>query len=235
MKGKLQEQFLGITDTFISYLPNLFGGILLVIIGWFLGWIIKRILVQLAMILKLERYLVRSRWGEDFVKADVRHGFYNFIGNFGFAIIFLIFLDNALIVWKLTILSDLLGKGILFLPKIIIALAVFGAGWLIASWVSRSMLRTMRREEIPRPSLISRFVKGVLLVFFSAMALVVLDVARQIVVIGFATIIITLGALTVVFAILGGKNFLTKIEKSLEEEKEKSKARELGEKKSPEH
>jgi hypothetical protein len=218
MKGRLQEQFLGLTDTFIGYLPNLLGGILLVLIGWFLAWVVKRILVQLAIILKVERYLVRSRWGEDFAKADVRHGFYNFIGNFGFVLVFLIFLDNAFIVWKLTILSDLLSKGILFLPKIIIALVIFGVGWFIASWTARSVLRTLRREAIPRPTLISRFIKSVILVFFSAMALVVLDVARQIVVIGFATVIITLGVLTIVFAAAGSNKFIDKLKKSFEEE-----------------
>jgi hypothetical protein len=219
MKDSLRDQFLGLTNTFIDYMPYLLGGILLVIIGWILGWIVKRLLIQLSIILKLERIFIRFRWGSDFVKADVRHAFNNIIGNFGFLVIFLIFLDNAIIVWKITILADLLSKGILFLPKIIIALFVFGVGWFIASWTAKSVLKTLRREDIPRSSLISRFVKSVIIIFFSAMALVVLNIAKEIVIIGFATIIITLGCITIIIVAIGGKKFIKNFEKSWEEEK----------------
>jgi hypothetical protein len=217
MGDRLQNQFVGLADNFIGYLPNLLAGILLVLLGWFLGWFIKRLLIQLAVILRLERFLVRSRWATDFSRADVRFGLYNLIGNIGFFIIFLIFLNNALSAWKLQILSDLLGKGILFLPRIIIGLVIFGLGWLIAATAERGVQKALRREDVPRSSLIARFIKSVLLLFFSAMALVEIDVAQEIVTIGFATIFITLGALTIVFTIVGGKSFLVKIEESLEE------------------
>jgi hypothetical protein len=117
----------------------------------------------------------------------------------------------------LTILSDLLGKGILFLPKLIISFVVFGLGWLISSSATKAILKALRKEEIPRSTLIARFSKTVLLLFFSAMALAELDIAREIVIIGFATIFITLGLLTVVAAAVGGKNFLKKVGESLEE------------------
>jgi hypothetical protein len=218
MGDRIQNQFVGLADNFIAYLPNLFAGILLVLLGWLIGWFVKRLLVQLSVILRLERFLVRSRWGADFSRADVRYGLYNFIGNIGFFIIFLIFLNNALSAWKLEILSDLLGRGIIFLPRIIIALVIFGIGWLIAAWSERGVLKALRREDVPRASLIARFVKSVLLLFFSAMALVEINVAKEIVTIGFATIFITLGALTIVITIVGGKSFVNKIEETLEEE-----------------
>ena len=142
------------------------------------------------------------------------------IGNVGFALVFLIFLDNALLTWKLNMLSDLLSKGILFLPKVIIAIAIFGIGWLLASWVQISVLKALHREEIPAASLISRFIKSILLIFFSAISLVELDVAREIIIIGFATIFITLGAISIVLTVVGGKRFIEKIENSFKKETE---------------
>jgi hypothetical protein len=219
MKIKIQEQFISLADNVLAYLPNLIGGLLLLLLGWMAGWVIKKILVQLCIVIRVDRFIKSSRYETDFSKADVRYGLYNLIGNIGFVIIFLIFLDNALLTWKLNILSDLLSKGILFLPNIIIALVIFGAGWLISSWVQISVLKTLHREEIPWASLISRFIKSILILFFSAISLVELDVAREIIIIGFGTIFITLGIIAIVIVSAGSKNFLKKLEATFKEEK----------------
>jgi hypothetical protein len=200
-------------------LPSLLAGILLIIIGWIAGWLIKKVLVQLSILLRIDRFLRRSRWEADFAKADVRYGLYNLIGNIGYALVFLLFLDNALIAWKLNMLSDLLSKGILFLPKLIIAAAIFSLGWLLAFWVEKSMLKILYREEIPRASLISKFIKIILILFFSAIALVEIDVAREIVIIGFSTIFVTISAISIVITAIGGKNFVTNIGNSFKQKR----------------
>ncbi|MDD2336120.1 MAG: hypothetical protein PHD01_06055 [Geobacteraceae bacterium] len=218
MDSKIQDQFVGLSDSLLAYLPNFIGGLALILMGWFAGWLIKRILVQFSVILRVDRFLKRTRFEAEVSKADVRYGLYELIGNVGFVIVFLIFLDNALLTWKMNIMSDLLSKGILFLPKIIIAVAIFGVGWLLASWVQVSVLKSLHREEIPRASLIAKFIKSILLVFFSAISLVELDVAREIIIIGFATIFITLGAITIVLTVVGGRKFLEKLEDTIRRE-----------------
>jgi hypothetical protein len=218
MNDKLPGSFVNLTDKFIGYLPDLLAGIVLLFIGWFLGWFAKRVIIQLAVILRLERFLIRFRWGRDFSKGDVRFGFYNFLGNIAFFIIFIIFVNNALSAWKLTVLSDLMERGILFLPRIIIALILFGIGWLISIWASQAILRALRREDIPRSTLIANFIKGVLLLFFSAMALLELNIAREIVIIGFATVFITLGIISVVLTVSGERNIFKKVSETPEEE-----------------
>jgi hypothetical protein len=217
MGESLQNQFWGMGKEIIGYLPNLFAGILLLVVGWFLGWFLKRIIIRVAVLLRLERILTRIRWGEDFSKGDVRYGFYNFLGNIAFLVIFVIFLDNAFRTWKLTVLSDLLEKIIYFFPKTLLAVAMFGIGWLIASWAARSASRALHREDIPRAPLIARLIKAVLITLFSTMALVELDIARQVVIIGFVTIFVTSGILMIVITAIGGKEFIKKIKKSLEE------------------
>ena len=218
MNDKLPGSFVNLTDKFIGYLPDLLAGIVLLFIGWFLGWFAKRVIIQLAVILRLERFLIRFRWGRDFSKGDVRFGFYNFLGNIAFFIIFIIFVNNALSAWKLTVLSDLMERGILFLPRIIIALILFGIGWLISIWASQAILRALRREDIPRSTLIANFIKGVLLLFFSAMALLELNIAREIVIIGFATVFISLGIISVILTVSGERSIFKKTPETTEEE-----------------
>jgi hypothetical protein len=212
MSDKLQELFGGVGQNIINYLPNLFAGILLVAVGLLIGWFVKRIIIQLAVLLRLEKFLTGFRWGKAFAKADIRYGFYHYLGNIFFFIIFIIFFNDALNAWKLVIFSRVLEGAIFYLPRIVISLIIMLVGWMIASWTSTSIQKSLTREQIPRSALIAKFTKAVSLLFFSAMALVELEIAQQIVIIGFATIFITLGLVTVVIFFVGGKEFIRKLE-----------------------
>ena len=218
MGNSLQELFSGVGKNIIDYLPNLFAGILLVAVGWLIGWFVKRVIIQLAVILRLEKFLTGFRWGKTFAKADIRYGFYNYLGNIFFFIIFIIFFNDALTAWKLVIFSKVLEGAIFYLPRIVISLVIMLVGWMIASWTSNSIQKSLTREQIPRSALIAKFTKAVILLFFSAMALVELEIAQQIVIIGFATIFITLGLVTVVIFFVGGKEFVRKLEVHAKEE-----------------
>lgn len=210
--------FFNFSEKIIGYFPNLLAGLVLIGVGWLLGWLAKRIVVKMCMVFKLDRAVERFRWSEGLKKADVRYALYNFIGNIALFIVFLIFLNDALSVLNLGLLSSLLESGIFFLPRFIAAFAIFMAGWFLSGWAAKGVQRALLKEDIPRATLIARFAKTVLLLFFSAMALTELNIAREIVIIGFATIIITLGIITIVFMTRGGKTLAGIILKSLEED-----------------
>ena len=201
MSAGISNPFAGIVSGFLSFLPSLLAGIGLVALGLLCGWLAKKLLVQLAIIVRLDRLLSRSRWKEEFSRSDVRHGLFALAGNFAFFLVLLVFVDNAFLAWNLTVLSDLLRAGIVFLPGLLLAAVIFGAGWLLSSWTRRSVLRILLHERVQRATLIARFVQAIPVLFFSAMALVELDVAREIVIVGFTVVIVTFAALTVVFAI----------------------------------
>ncbi|HSD63713.1 MAG TPA: hypothetical protein VLB50_07935 [Ignavibacteriaceae bacterium] len=210
MVNSIQGPFFDFGKEIISYLPNLLGGIVLLAIGWFAGWLVKRIIIQLLVAIRLERLFTRVRWRQTLSKADIRYALFGLIGNIFFIVIFLIFLYTALDAMKLTVLSSLIQNGVLFIPKLIVALIIFGFGWIIAGRVSNSVYVALAKENIPDYSLIARFVRFSLLLFFSAMALAEIKIAVEIVIIGFTTIFITLAALAIVFAAAGRKLYINK-------------------------
>jgi hypothetical protein len=210
MDNSIQGPFFDFGKEIIGYLPNLLGGVLLLAIGWFVGWLAKRIIVQLLIAFRFERLFTRVRWRQTLSKADIRYALFGFIGNIFFFVIFLIFLYTALDAMKLSVLSNLIQNGVLFIPKLIVALIIFGIGWIIAGRVSNSVYNALAKENVPNYSLVSRFVRFAILLFFSAMALAEIQIALEIVIIGFTTIFITLAVLAVVFAIVGGKSYMNK-------------------------
>jgi hypothetical protein len=218
MSSPLTQLFLPSAEKIISYLPNLIAGLILVGIGWFVGWLVKRLVFQICLLLKLDRLFHRFQWGRALSKADVRYAAYNTIGSVAFFAAFLIFLHAALSVMELTVLSDLLEGAVFFLPRLLIALSILMSGGLIAGWVGGMIQRALIKEDVPRATLVARFSKMVLLIFFSAMALTELNVAREIVIIGFTTIIVTLGVLVVVITAGGGKTLTRTLFKNFPEE-----------------
>lgn len=195
----------------LNYLPRVLASFFLLLLGWLVAWLVKRIVIQLCVIFRVHRYLPRLRWRSALSKADVRDALFNYVGNLAFIAVFMVFVYGALATLKLTVLSALLEETIFFLPRVIGCVAIFSVGLFLSNRISVVVHMAVLREGIPRASLIGRFVKGSLLMFFSAMALTVLDFARQIVIVGFAVSFTTMGALVVVAAVAGGKEMFQKL------------------------
>lgn len=218
MDKDLEGLFWNFGKQIINYLPSLLAGTILLLIGWLVGWIAKRITIQLLVVLRFEKLFMRMQWRRALSKADIRYAVFNLIGNVVFFIVFLIFLNSALDAMKLTVLSKLIQQGVVFIPKLIIALVILGFGWIIAARISTSVYNALLKENLPHYSIISRFVKFVAVLFFSSMALVEINIAPQVVIIGFTTIMITLGIIIVTITAFGSRswvsNFLNSVEKN---------------------
>lgn len=207
----LRDQLLGMWQDMVAFLPSLLAGIVLLLVGWLLAWMAKRVVVRIAVILKLQRFLTTFRWGDDFVKADIRYGLYGFLGSIVGAVVFLIFLESAFEAWHLKIFSKMVATGISVFPRVLSASIAFGAGWLISLWAAKSVQRMLLHEHVPGATLIARTTKVILIVFFSAMALIELDMARPIVLVGFSAFVVTLGALLVVVAVPVGRDVIERL------------------------
>ena len=211
MNSPLQNALSSFTGQLLAYLPNLVAGIVLIGLGMLLGWVVKRIVIHVLAMLRVDRFARRFKWGTGFTRADVRYALFEFFGNVIFLIVFLVFLYAALEAMQLRVLSSVIEHGVLFVPKLIIALLIFGFGWVVAGWIAGQVQQALAKEEVPRATLIAQFVKTFLLIFFSAMALTEIDIAREIVIIGFSVTFITLGALAIVLTATGGKALVAKI------------------------
>ncbi len=211
MRDVIRSLFHSVGLQLVDFLPSILAALIWLLVGWFVAWLVKRIVIQLCVIFRLHRYLPRLRWRKALAKADVRHALYSYLGNLSFIAVFLIFLYSALSALKLTILSHLLEQTIFFVPRAVGCIVIFALGFFLSTRISVVVHMAVLREGIPRASLIGRFVKGALLLFFSAMALTVLNFARTIVLIGFAVSFATFGALVVVVAAAGGKEMVQRI------------------------
>lgn len=210
MENKLSTLFLDLANKSVEFIPKLIAGMALLFLGFLVAWFVKRLVIQVSIALRLERFLVKLSWGKAFSKADVRYGFYNFLGNLFYFFIILAFIDLAFIAWGMKFLSDLLGEAISLFPRIIAAAIIMGIGWFLALWVANGLVAGLLHEDIKGATAIALYARVVLIVLFSAMALAILDIADIIVTIGFTTIFITLGVIAIILVAIHSKKLFQK-------------------------
>ena len=115
-----QKPFESVRDVMSSvggYLPTLFAGMIVLVLGAFVAWIVAKLSIRILIFLRIDRVIVRFRCGHALEKGDVRHSLFGLIGTVLGLLVFLVFLENAIVLWKLTVLSQLLERLILLIPN----------------------------------------------------------------------------------------------------------------------
>lgn len=214
MPDKPLESVRDVMTNLVAYLPNLLFGLFVLVLGVIVAWIGSKLLVRLLLFLRIDRVISRLGWGRTLEKGDVRHSLFGLIGTVVGILIFLIFLENTVVIWKMTVLSHLLEKLVLLIPQIILAVLLLLIGWGVATTVSRSVQRALYQEEFERARLVARIVHAAILVVTAAIALVELNIA---VVIVTGAFLIAFGALGLSFVFAVGLGSRRAVEKMWEE------------------
>jgi hypothetical protein len=199
-----EKPFASVNDVManiVGHLPTLLDGLVVLVLGAVVAWLISKLTVRVLIFLRLDRVVARLAWGRALAKGDVRHSLFGFAGIAVGLFVFLVFLENAILIWKLTVLSELLQKLVELVPQLITAGIILLVGWAVAAGVSRAVMRALYQEEFDRARLVARIVRAAILVMTSAIALVELDIAVAIVT---GAVLIVFGALAFGFALAFG-------------------------------
>jgi hypothetical protein len=220
MPQPMTEPLAGLIRRFTDYLPTLAAGLLVLGLGFAVGWLAKRALVRILVWLRLDRLAGRVGWRSAFGKGDFRAALYDLVGTLTFVLVVLVFLDNALTIWGLAILSRMIDNFVVALPRLALAALIVVAGIAIAGAASERAEAALEEEEVGYARLLAKGLKAVLLAVVAALALWELDFARQIVLSGF---VIAFGAMGLAFALSVGLGSARAIQHGWEELLEKRK------------
>ena len=214
MEAKPLESLRDVMSNVVDYLPALLAGFIVLVLGAVVAWVVSKLVVRVLIFLRLDRVVMRLGWGRALEKGDVRYSLFGLVGTVAGVLLFLIFLDNAMVIWKLTVLSQLLEKLVHLIPQLITAGVILLVGWGVANAISRSVQRGLVQEEFERARLVARIVRAAILVVACAIALVELNVA---VVIVTGAFLIAFGALALCFILAFGLGSKRAVEMMWEE------------------
>jgi hypothetical protein len=201
MDKKPLESVRDVMTNVVGYLPMLLAGLIVLLLGAVVAWVVAKLTVRILIFLRLDRVITRLGWGRALEAGDVRHSLFRLAGTVLGLLVFLVFLDNAVVIWRLTVLSQLLEKLVRLIPQLMTGAIVLLVGWGVAAAVSRAVQRALYQEEFERARLVGRIVRAAIQVLATAVALVELDIAVGIVT---GACLIAFGALALGFALAFG-------------------------------
>jgi hypothetical protein len=215
----ISEPLEGFLNRFILFLPNLISAILLLIIGLFMGWLTRKILSRLLMILKIDEFSERHGINNILIKGGIKEKPSSLAGRFTGWLVFFIFLIISLSSLNVPAIERLLERFFLYLPNLFVAIIILLIGYLLSDFSGRAALIASVNAGLKASGLIGRSVKLTIFLLAATMALEQLGIGRETIIIAFAIVFggIVL-ALSIAFG-LGGRDIAKEyLEKKLKGE-----------------
>lgn len=135
----IEESFRNVVNSVVEFLPELLGAIVLIVIGYFVGLLIKMIIAKLLRQVRFDRALHSSPAGNYIARLVDSPS--RFIGKIGFWLVFLGFISMAVAVLDIPALNDFMAAIYSYIPHVIAAVVIF----LVASAVSVAAVAFVRR------------------------------------------------------------------------------------------
>lgn len=170
---------------FVDYLPNFFGGLLILTIGVILSGVMKKLLLTLLTFFRLEGLLQKTKLLQ---KAEVRL-WEEILAEILKWTVILLFLVPTLEVWGLSKATGVINQFLFYLPNVIVAVVIGFIGLVSANLVSDLVKHSTKSIGSASANTLSVLSKSTILFFTVLVALSQLGVAQDLIRILFTGIV----------------------------------------------
>jgi hypothetical protein len=196
----------------VSFLPNLLAMITILIVGFFIAWLIRILLLRFLKALQFDR--VSEGWGLTVAlsKGGVTYSASNLVSRFFYWLIILVTLILGINALELAVTRSFIIQFFNYLPHFFTAILILIVGYLIAIFLSQATLIAAVNAQMASAKMISRVVRWFIIILSFTMGLYHLGIAEKVIIAAFS---ITFGGIILASAIAFGwggrelaKNFL---------------------------
>jgi Mechanosensitive ion channel, conserved TM helix len=190
----------------VDFLPDLLAAIVIIVIGAVVGWLLMTIVRRGLQLTRFDHFCSEVGVSQVLGRADIRSKPAALAGLFTFWLVFAAFVAAGLTALGVAAITHLMEAFVLYLPKLLSALAILLLGFLLGNFLSRATLLAAVNANAPSPRAFALVVKLLIAVLAFAMALEQLSIATSIVLAAFVILFgATMLALALAFG-LGGRD-----------------------------
>ena len=200
-----------ILTSFVNFLPDLLGALIIFFVGLILATWVKALIVKILNLISLDK-LVRSTGLNQFLtKAEIKIKVEAFLGEIVRWLIIAVFSIAAINVLGLTTVSGVLTSLLAYIPSIFSAVLILTVGVLLAGLVENLVKGTVSQVEVKTSRLLSKIASYLVVVVAILAAVNELGIAQSLINTLFTGLVATL-TLGIGLALgLGGKDVVSKM------------------------
>lgn len=216
------EPFDKFYDKIIQFLPNFFIAVILLIVGFVAGFVLKMLFLKLFRAFNVDKFSERSGVVEMMKKSGIREPVSDLLSRLIGWIVVIFFAGISMSSLQVPTMDKLLESFLLYIPNIFIAGLILMIGYLVANFLSRTALIASVNAGIKISGVIGKFVKFTVFILSLTMALEQLGIGKETVIIAFTVVFggVVL-AISVAFG-LGGRDLAKDyLEKKILKEEER--------------
>lgn len=196
----------------ITFFPNLLAMITILIIGFIIAWIFKKIVFYFLRTIQFDRVSKQWGFGDILSKGGVTYSPANLLSRFFYWVIVLITLILGINALEVAATQNFIAQFFNYLPNLFAGILILVIGYLIALFLGQATLIAAVNAQMESAKLISRTVRWFIIILSLTMALYHLGIAVKVIIAAFT---ILFGGIVLALAIAFGwggrelaKNFL---------------------------
>jgi hypothetical protein len=163
----------------VSFLPNLVGSIIVLILGIVLGNWAKSAVVKSLQLMRFESMVKDSKFKQFLKKAEITQKVEDILGAVIKWVIVLIFFIAAVNILGLTTVSALLGSVLAYIPSVLAAVIVLAIGILLAGVVERVVKGALASVDLKTSRLMGKIASYTVVTIAALAALSELRIAEN--------------------------------------------------------
>jgi len=200
---------------FLSFIPVLFGAIIVFVVGWFFAILIGKLITEILKKLKFNQIFEKGSWKTALEKAEIKVDASGFVGAIAKWVLVIVVLQIAIGILGWTDFAVLLGKVIDYLPNVIVAALIFVVAVIVADILQKVVTAAAEGARFTYTRFAGTIVKWAIWIFAILAILRQLVIAPKLVETLFSAIVYGVVAVFVIAFGLGGKDVAAEILRDL--------------------
>lgn len=210
-QGALISSWTEVWTALLRLIPSVLGAIVVFSIGLILAYWIKRLVVQVLGLVGVGKLAARVEIDKFLKKAELRVDFVELVAVIVEWIIILTFFLAAVDILGLRTVSEVLLQVLSYIPNIIAAALIFGAGYFVAGFVEKVVRAALVSVDHEAAKPVSRLVRWVILIVAFFAGVDQLKVAQALIATFFQGLTYTVVLIVGLSVGLGAKDVVAKI------------------------
>ena len=200
-----------IFTSFVNFLPDLLGAIIIFLVGIVLAKWVKALVVKVLGLVSLDKLVRSTGFNQFLTKAEIKVKVEAFLGEIVRWLIIAVFSIAAINVLGLTTVSAVLTSLLAYIPNIISAVLILTVGVMLEGLVENLVKGTVSQVEVKTSRLLSKIASYLVVIVAVLAAVNELGIAQSLINTLFTGLVATL-TLGIGLALgLGGKDVISKL------------------------